>query len=119
MRADFPAVAELRGGHLPHSHRRPRFGEVTAPNLLFKNIMNAIQQKIQTAFAAILTLLVGLTLTLVSCKDKSNETMGEKIEDKIDDALDRRPNEKIRDVAEDIEDAAKDVKESVKDAVEK
>ncbi len=88
--------------------------------------MNAIQKQIQTAFAAMLALLFGLSLTLVSCKDRSSsvlidkpETPAEKIKDKVDDALDRRPNEKIRDVAEDVEKAAEDVKESVKDAVEK
>lgn len=87
--------------------------------------MNAIQKQIQTAFAAMLALLVGLSLTLVSCKDKKPEigskpeTAGEKIKDKVDDALDRRPNEKVRDVAEDVKDAAEDVKESVKEAVEK
>ena len=87
--------------------------------------MNIIQQKIQTAFAAMLTLLVGLSLTLVSCKERKTiiiekpDTVGEKIEDKINDGLDRRPNEKVRDAVEDIEDAAKDAKESVKEAVEK
>lgn len=82
--------------------------------------MNAIQKQIQTAFAAMLALLFGLSLTLVSCKDRSSgvlidkpETPAEKVKDKVDDALDRRPNEKIRDVAEDVEKAAEDVKDAV------
>ncbi len=88
--------------------------------------MNVLQQQIQTAFAAMLTLVVGLSLTtLVSCKEKRPviidrpDTPGEKIKDKVDDALDRRPNEKVRDAVEDVEKAAGDIKESVKDAVEK
>lgn len=88
--------------------------------------MNNFQKHLQTAFAALLAFLVGITLTLVSCKEKKAEilsskpeTFGEKIEDKVNDALDRRPNEKIRDVAEDIEKAADDVADSVKEAVEK
>lgn len=86
--------------------------------------MNSTQQKIQTAFAAMLALLFGFSLTLVSCKEKrpiiidKPETVGEKIEDKIDDGLDRRPNEKVRDAVEDIEDAAKDAKEDIKDRIE-
>ncbi|MEN3942221.1 hypothetical protein WJU23_13065 [Prosthecobacter sp. SYSU 5D2] len=84
--------------------------------------MNATQQKIQTAFAATLALLFGLTLTLVSCKEKpivieKHDTVGEKVEDRIKDGLDARPNEKVRDAVEDIEDAAKEAREDVKDAV--
>jgi hypothetical protein len=84
--------------------------------------MNAIQQQIQTAFAATLVLLIGLSLTLVGCKEKpiiidKPDTVGEKIEDKIKDGLDSRPNEKLRDSVEDIEDAAEDARENVRDAV--
>lgn len=80
--------------------------------------MTLVQQRLQAAFAAILVLLAGLTLTLVSCERKS-DSLGERVEDRVKDALDRRPNEKIKDVAEDVEDAAKDIQESVKEAVEK
>ncbi|TDU66559.1 hypothetical protein EI77_03654 [Prosthecobacter fusiformis] len=85
--------------------------------------MNTTQKQIQTAFAAMLTLLAGLSLTLVSCKERTviidkPDTVGEKVEDKINDGLDRRPNEKARDAVEEIEDAAKDAKEDVKDALE-
>lgn len=85
--------------------------------------MTPVQQRIQTAFGAILALLVGLTLTLVSCRDKTvslnpDPSMSEKISDKIDDALDRRPGEKVLDVVEDVEKAGRDIEESVKEAVE-
>jgi len=86
--------------------------------------MNSTQQTIQTAFAAMLALLFGFSLTLVSCKEREAviidkpDTVGEKIEDKIDDGLDRRPNEKARDAVENIEDAAEDAKEDVKDRLE-
>ncbi len=85
--------------------------------------MNALQTQIQTAFAAMLMLLTGLTLTLVSCKEKQTiiidkpDTPGEKIKDKIDDGLDRRPNEKIRDAVEDVDDAAKEAKENIEESV--
>lgn len=85
--------------------------------------MTPFQQQIQTAFAAILALLVGLTLTLVSCREKTvslnpDPTLSEKISDKIDDALDRRPGEKVLDVIEDVEKAGEDIKESVREAAE-
>ena len=84
--------------------------------------MNILQQQIQTAFAAMLALLAGLSLTLVSCKEKTiviekPDTVGEKIEDRVRDGLDARPNEKTRDAVENIEDAAEDAKEEVKAAV--
>lgn len=86
--------------------------------------MNTLQKQIQTAFAAMLALLTGLTLTLVSCKEKQTviidkpDTVGEKIEDRVNDGLDRRPNEGVRDVVEDTEDAVDDVRESAKEAVD-
>lgn len=87
--------------------------------------MTAIQQKIQTAFAALFLFLAGLMLlTLASCEERKTviidkpDTVGEKIEDRVNDALDRRPNEKVRDVVEDTEDAVEDVADSVRDAAE-
>lgn len=81
--------------------------------------MTAVQTQIQTAFAAVLALLAGAALTLVSCSEKKSGSLSERVEDRVNDALDRRPNEKVKDVAEDVEKAAGDIKESVKDAINK
>lgn len=82
-------------------------------------VMTAVQTQIQTAFAAVLALLAGAALTLVSCSEKKSGSLSERVEDRVNDALDRRPNEKVKDVAEDVEKAAGDIKESVKDAINK
>lgn len=44
--------------------------------------MTLVQQRIQAAFAAVLVLLAGLTLTLVSCErklDLASESLGDRV----------------------------------------
>lgn len=46
--------------------------------------MTLVQQRIQAAFAAVLVLLAGLTLTLVSCERKL-DLASESLEDRVND----------------------------------
>lgn len=82
--------------------------------------MNTLEQRIQSVFATLMALLLGLSLLLmVSCgkEDAKKPTMGEKIENKINDALDRRPGEPVLDAIEDATKDAKEVKTAVQEAV--
>lgn len=83
--------------------------------------MSSRDRCIQSFFAAILTLLIGLSLLLVvSCGDKkpsAKPTLGEKIENKIDDALNRRPGEPVLDAIEEASKDAEKVKTAIQEAV--